>query len=213
MNVTGDLLVPGTPTVILNGHPGYGGTLDGAGSASPSGQTITLGGNATVNHIIRRIDPIVMPAVGAPPAPQGTHDVVLNGNAGQVVVPPGTYGTLSAAANSGFVLGGPGATTPAVYNLQQLLVDGNARIDIVGPVVITVANGVNFNGSAGAQAHPGWLSLSVYSGGLTLNGTFYGYVVAPAGTVEIDGNSALHGGVMADSLIVNGGGLLDLIPQ
>jgi hypothetical protein len=74
---------------------------------------------------------------------------------------------------------------------------------------------VNFNGSTGAEAHPEWLSLAVYSGGVTLNGptTFYGYVVAPTGAVVINGNSALHGGVIADSLTVNGGGLLDLIPQ
>jgi DNA/RNA endonuclease G (NUC1) len=213
VNVAGDLLVPGTPTVNLNGHPTYGGTLDGAGSAAPSGQTITLGGNATVNHIVRRIDPIVMPAVSAPPAPQGTHDVVLTGSAGQVAVPPGTYGTLSATANNGFILGVSGTTTPAVYNLQQLALSGNARIDIVGPVVITVANSVNLNGAAGAQSHPEWLSLSVYSGGVTLKGTFYGYVVAPTGAVEIDGNSALHGGVIADSLTINGEGLVDLISQ
>jgi rhamnogalacturonan endolyase len=159
MNVTGDLLVPGTPTVKLNGHPTYGGTLDGGGSASPSGQTITLNGNVTVNHIVRRVDPVVIPAVSAPPAPNGTRDVVLNspgqvpgnfstirnltlnGNAGQVAVPPGTYGNLTANANSGFVLGVPGATTPAVYNLQQLVVNGTARIDIAGPVVITVGMG------------------------------------------------------------------------
>jgi rhamnogalacturonan endolyase len=232
-NVSGDLLVPGTPTVKLNGNPMYGGTINGAGSASPSSQTITLNGNITLNHIVRRTDPIVMPAVSAPPAPTGTRNVVLNSpgqdpgsfstirnltlnsNAGQIAVPPGTYGNMSANTNSGFVLGVPGATTPAVYNLQQLVVNGNARIDVVGPVVITVANGVTFNGTAGAQAHPKWLSLSVYSGGVTLNGTvnFYGYVVAPTGSVVINSNSALHGGVTADSLTLNSGGLLDLISQ
>ncbi len=133
---------------------------------------------------------------------------------GPIAVPPGTYGNLSANTNSGFVLGVAGATTPAVYNLQQLVVNGNARIDIAGPVVITVANGVTFNGSAGTQANPKWLSLSVYSGGLTLNGTvnFYGYVVAPTGSVVINSNSALHGGVTVDSLTLNSGAVLDLIP-
>ena len=234
VNISGDLLVPGTPTVRLNGNPTYGGTIDGAGSVLPSGQTITLGGNATVNHVVRRIDPTVIPAVSAPPAPQGTRDVVLNspgqdpgsfstirnltlnGNVGQVAVPPGTYGNLLANANSGFVLGVPGATTPAVYNLQQFVVNGNARIDVVGHVVITVGSNVNVNGVIGAQAHPEWLSLAVSSGGVTLNGdiTFYGYVVAPAGAVVIDGGSALHGGVSADSLTLNaGGGVLDLIPR
>jgi hypothetical protein len=72
--------------------------------------------------------------------------------------------------------------------LQQLVVNGNTRIDVAGPVVITVANGVNFNGVAGTQAHPEWLSLAVHSGGVTLNGTitFYGYVAATAGAVVIN---------------------------
>jgi DNA/RNA endonuclease G (NUC1) len=231
-SVTGDLLVPGTPTVKVNGHPTYGGTIDGAGSASPSGQTITLSSNVTMNHVVRRTDPILMPAVSAPPAPTGTRDVVLNApgqdpgsfstirnltlnsGVGQVVVPPGTYGNFSANANSGFTLGVPGATTPAVYNLQQLVVNGGARIDIVGPVVITIASGVNFSGTVGTQAHPEWLTLAIYSGGVTLNGiSVYGYVVVPAGAVNINGNSALHGGMNADSLTVNSSGLLDLIPR
>jgi DNA/RNA endonuclease G (NUC1) len=234
VKVAGDLLVPGTPTVKLNGNPSYGGTIDGTGSASPSSQTITLNGSVTLNHVVRRTDPSTMAAVSAPPAPTGTRDVVLNsagqdpgsfstirnltlnGNLGQVVVPPGTYGNLSANANSGFTLGVAGATTPAVYNLQQLVLNGNARIDIAGPVILTVANGLNFNGAVGVQAHPEWLSLAVSSGGVTLNGNiaFYGYVAAPAGSVIVNGNSALHGGVTADSLTVNGNGaLLDLIPQ
>ena len=44
--VSGDLLVPGTPTIRLNGHPAYGGTLDGGGSASPSNYTVTINGRA-----------------------------------------------------------------------------------------------------------------------------------------------------------------------
>jgi hypothetical protein len=36
-------------------------------------------------------------------------------------------------------------------------------------------------------------------------------VLVPAGSVVVNSNSALHGGVTADSLTLNGG-LLDLIP-
>src|SRR5262249_32530178 len=35
-SVTGDLLVPGTPQVMVNGSPSYSGTVDGAGSATPA---------------------------------------------------------------------------------------------------------------------------------------------------------------------------------
>jgi len=46
--VSGDLLVPGTPTIQQNGHPTYGGTIDNTGSASPSNYTITLNSNAVL---------------------------------------------------------------------------------------------------------------------------------------------------------------------
>ncbi|MEJ1971876.1 MAG: hypothetical protein WDM96_05120 [Lacunisphaera sp.] len=35
--IFGDLLVPGTPAVRVNGNPVLGGTHDGAGSATPAG--------------------------------------------------------------------------------------------------------------------------------------------------------------------------------
>ena len=65
------------------------------------------------------------------------------------------------------------------------------------------------NGSAGDAGQPAWLLVNIYSGGFTLNGhaTFNGFVVAPAGTVIV--NSTLNGGVAADRLIVNGGGMVN----
>ena len=226
--ISGDLLVPGTPTVLLNGHPNYGSTLDGAGSASPSHYTVTLNGNATLRHVIRRTEPIPLPAVSPPPAPAGTRDVALNnanqsvgdfatlrnltlnGNAGTVAVPPGTYGTFIANGNGGFVLGVAGATDPAVYNLQGLTLNGQARVQIVGPVILTLAGGVTINGAVGVTAHPEWLALQIASGGLTLNGgaTLHGDVTAPGGTVIINGSSALYGEVAADRLTINGNGVL-----
>src|SRR5262249_3654137 len=103
------------------------------------------------------------------------RNLTLNSGGGQVVVPPGTYGNLSANANSGFTLGVPGATTPAVYNLHQLVVNGGARIEIAGPVIITLASGANFSETVGAQANAALISLGGSSGGVTLNGvSFYG---------------------------------------
>ena len=51
--------------------------------------------------------------------------------------------------------------------------------------------------------------LNISSGGFILNGhaTFNGFVVAPSGTVII--NSTLNGGVVADRLIINGGGVVN----
>lgn len=227
--VSGDILVPGTPTVRLNGHPTFAGTQDGTGSATPSNYQVTLNGNAVLRHLVRRTDPIAMPVVAAPAAPTGTRNVslnsasdsagdfatirnlTLNGNAGTRTVPAGTYGAITVNGNSGLVLGIAGSTTPAVYQLQGLTLNGNAQIQIAGPVVIVLGSGVSLNGDVGAAAHPEWLTLNVASGGVTLNGnvTFNGSVVAPNGTVVINGNTTLNGSVVADRLTLNGNSVLN----
>src|SRR6185312_638460 len=76
----------------------------------------------------------------------------------------------SSGGNSGFVLGLAGAAEPAIYNLQSLNVNGNSTFTVVGPVLITMANGGSLNGSMGSAGHPEWLNLDIASGGLTLNG-------------------------------------------
>ena len=227
--VTGNLFVPGTPTVRLNGSPTYGGTQDGTGSATPTNHAITLNGGASLGHVVRRTDAIALPAVAAPSQPGGTRSVslnnssqaagdfgtlknlTLNGNVGPIAVPPGTYGNFT-ANSGGFLLGTAGATTPKVYHFQSLTLNGNSRLDVVGPVIVTLANGMSANGSMGTSANPVWLTLNVASGGLTLNGnvSVHGHVVAPSGTVIINGGSQLVGGLIADRLTINGNGLLKL---
>jgi len=226
--VSGDLMVPGTPIVVQNGRPVYGGTLDGTGLAAPTDYSIILNGNATLLHVIRRTNPLTMPAVNSPATPAGTRSVTinssgqsagdfstlknltLNGNAGTYTVPPGAYGTFIANGNSGFALGVAGATTPAEYDFQNLTLNGNTAFTILGPIVITIANGLTVNANMGSADHPEWLTLFVYSGGLTLNGnvTFNGSVVAPNGTVTINGNSTINGQSTSDHLTINGGGAL-----
>jgi endo-1,4-beta-xylanase len=225
--VTGDLLVPGTPTVRLNGNPAYGGTLEGGGSATPSSYAVALNGGASLRHVVRRTDGVAYPSVGAPAAPTGTRNVVLNspgqdpgdfatlrnltlnGNVGRVAVPAGVYGSFTANGDSGFVLGVAGAIEAAVYELQSLTLNGGSRLEVVGPVVLKVGSGVTLNGPVGAGGNPEWLALGISSGGLTLNGgaSFNGLVVAPSGTVMVNGT--LNGRVVADRLTVNGGGRLN----
>jgi len=132
-------------------------------------------------------------------------------------MPAGTYGTVIVNGNSTLVLGVAGATTPSVYNLQGLTINGNGALQVVGPVAINCANTVTANGNIGINAHPEWLTVNVSGGGVTLNGNvaFYGSVVAPTaskGQVVINGNSELYGTVIADSLVINGNGLLDESP-
>lgn len=226
--VSGDLLMPGVPNVRLNGKPVYGGTVDRDGAGNPTDHSVTLNGQAVLRHVVRRVDALAMPVVPVPPAPTGLRDVTLNaagqdagdfatirnltlnGNAGAVAVPAGTYGALTASGGTRLVLGTAGATEPEVYNLQQLTLNGSGSLELAGPVIVNLANGLTLGGSAGAAANPEWLDLSIAAGGLTLNGqaTFHGFVTAPNGTVAINGNATLNGGVVADRLVINGNGLL-----
>jgi predicted extracellular nuclease len=227
-SITGDLLVPGTPTIRKNGNPAYAGTIDGTGAASPASATITLNGGASLQHVVRRTPAQTIAPVPVPPAPTGTRnvsintagqspgdfatirDLTLNGNAGQLVLPAGTYGTLTANGSSSFVLGIAGATTPAIYNLRGLTLNGTSRLVIAGPVIINLANGTALNGSVGTTGYPEWVQLNIAAGGLTLNGNvaFAGFVTAPNGTITINGSSVLTGRIIADRLVVNGSGVL-----
>ncbi|HVU23218.1 MAG TPA: Ig-like domain-containing protein [Opitutus sp.] len=229
--VTGDLFVPGTPAIRLNGKPLLGGTVTGIGAATPSNFTVTLNGNSRLGRLRTRTDPLELPVASAPPPASGNRNVsinhggqsagdfatlrnlTLNGNVGQFPVPPGTYGDFTANGNSGFTLGVAGANQPTVYAFQHLTLNGNAVLDVASPVVVTIAQGLSINGRIGAESHPDWLMLRVAAGGVTLNGnvTVAGFINAPTGTVTINGNSRLVGGVVSDRLVLNGNAVLQLV--
>lgn len=223
--VTGDLLVPGTPLVRVNGQPSYGGTVDYAGAAAPSAHTVTLNGGAALRHVARRTDAAPLPVVAPPAAPAGTRDVVLNapgqspgdfatvrnltlnGGAGTVAVPPGAYGAFTVNGSAVLVLGVAGGAEPSVYDLSALTLNGGAALRVAGPVVLTVGSNVTVNGAAGDAADPSRLALRVASGGLTVNGgASVSAGVTASGAVSVNG--ALRGRVAAERLTVNGGGTL-----
>ena len=226
--LAGDLLVPGTPTLQINGSPAFAGDIAGAGSASPTGYKVTLNGNVSLGYLRTRTVPVVLPTVPPPPAPVGSRSVTisaagqsignpatlrnltLNGNVGQVAVPPGTYGNFVANSGSGFTLGTVGVSTPVVYHFQNLTLNGDTRVEVVGPIILTLANGFMGNGLLGTTDRSSWLQLQLASCGFTLNGgcTVHGSVEAPAGTVIVNGNSCLIGSVKSDRLTINGNGCI-----
>jgi cytoskeletal protein CcmA (bactofilin family) len=227
--ITGDLLAPGMPEIRLNGQPTFDGALDGSGSLDPSHHAITLNGAAALRHAVRRIDPLALGAVVAPPQPTGTRSVTINqpgesagdfatvrnltldSNVGLVSVPPGAYGSLSANGGSGFILGEAGAG-PSIYNLQNLTLNGGSRIEVIGPVILVLNRGLSVNSNVTFSNHPvEWLTLEIASGGLTLNGDALlpATVIAPSGAVTLNGNATLRGAVKADRLIVNGNATLE----
>ena len=225
--VSGDIMLPGTPSIRLNGNPTLAGTVDGLGAATPSNYTVTLNGNALVRYLVRRTDPIAMPVVTAPAAPTGSrnvsinhasdsvgdwatvHSLTLNSNVGAIAMPPGAYGDVNLNGGSGLILGVANATEPAVYDLQRLTLNGQATVQIVGPVVLRLANDLNVNGQVGITGQS--LTIALYRSNVVLNGNAVvnAEILAPVGTVVINGQAVLHGRVSADRLTINGDGLLD----
>lgn len=230
--LTGDLLVPGTPTVSLADSALLVATLDGPGDAAPSGHAVALSGNALTRYVVRRVDPLPMPVVAAPPTPTGTRSVTLSnpsqspgdfttlrnltmtGTATPVALPAGTYGNFT-INNGTLILGAAGATEPSVYNFQLLsvntLLTGSGRIQLAGPVRITVAGNVMLFGPVGHADHSDWLELRSANGGISSNGQapIHGLLVAPSGLVNLQGASRVVGKVRADRLTVGSSALLE----
>lgn len=67
--VRGDLLVPGRPSVQVNGQATSLGTVDSTGSGSPTTHRVRLTGNASLGRVVRRVDAVAMPAATAPTSP------------------------------------------------------------------------------------------------------------------------------------------------
>ena len=207
--ISNDLLVPGTPSLQTSGNAKVAGTINAGGVATPTNYQITMSGNTVLRHLVRQINPLTMPAVAAPPS--SNQNVTLNGNAPPTALAPGNYGSVIVNGNTTLILGEAGATTASVYNIQNLTVNGNGVLQVVGPVNVIVANGPSLNGNAGASANPQWLVLFVANAGVTLNGnvTFHGSIIAPKGQVIINSNSTVNGTIISDSLLLNGGAVND----
>lgn len=231
-SISGDLFVPGTPNVVLNNNPDYGGTVDGSGSLSPTNYVVSINGGTTLGHVVRRTDPVPLPIVNAPQPPTGTRTVTLNNsnqnigdwvtvrnltvnsNLGQIAVPAGAYGDFSAKSGSGFTLGVPGAQVPSIYSFQSLTLNGGAQLQVVGPILLIIGNGLSVNGGVvGDDGNPSWLTLQIYAGSLTLNNAanVFGYVTVANGTLTINGNCVVTGGAAVDRLTINYQGRLQLI--
>ncbi len=230
VRLNGRLALPGTPILRLQGKAGYGNLATGAGAASPTGHTLTLSGNAWVQTLVQRVDPIALPAAPVVQPSAGTRSVVLNqpgaslgdpatlrnltlnGQAGDVSVPPGFYGQFIANGGAAFVLGAGGAQGPrSVYHLSGLILNGNAELRLAGPVTLVLGSTLVLNGSVGTPAQAGWLRLEFAEGaGLIANGNArcVAEVHAPGGTVTFNGNAEFTGSLAARRLVVQGNPVL-----
>jgi fibronectin type 3 domain-containing protein len=230
--VSDHLLVPGTPDVRLNGHPLYGGAIEASGDDAPTNYLVTLNANAALGRLVRRVNAIAWPNVPPPTPPSGTRNVVLNhptdvagdfstvrdltlnGDAGTLALPPGSYRNIIVNNANTLALGIAGSTQPAVYELQSLKLNGNSHLIVAGPVVLRLASGLVLNASVGDAAQTGSLTVELSAGDVTLNNhaVLYARVVAPAGSVILNGSSQLVGTVICDRLTLNGDSMLDQAP-
>lgn len=223
--LTGDLLVPGTPTIQVNGSAHSGGTVDGSGSATPSSYSVTLNDSSSVRTVVRRTDAIALPAVSPSSPPIGTRTVMLNAPGqdpgdfatvrnlllasgfGPLALPGGTYGDVIANARSTLILGVAGSTVPTVYNFQTLTLNSSAVLQIAGPVIVTLNIKIAMSAGVtlGSPDHPGWLRLRFVGGDfpLSANATAYAMIEAPLGTISVGTNSRLVGGAASDRLTLS----------
>jgi hypothetical protein len=221
--ISGHLLVPGTPAILLQGTPIFGTTLQGPGATAPSDYTITLAGSAALRAVVLGIDSFTPTLPPAPPTPAGTvdllvtsprpqvadfsvvRDIHLVGNVGDVAVPPGTYGKISAVGRADLVIGVAGATTPSLYQVQSIELAGESRLVLAGPVLLRVDHKVEFQGAVGAPAQPELLRIELHRGEAILEGRSVvgGHILAPAAKVILRAGAELHGRVIAHELEIH----------
>ena len=229
LTIDGSLILPGTPDIRLNGGASSPAILNGGGSAQPSGYRVTINGGVSLGAITRMVDATALPVAITPAAGTGTRSVHINQpgdspgsfatirtltvNAQGAVanLPPGRYERITLNGGSTLNLQAGTSAAPAIYEIQQIDVNGGSRISVVGPAAVRVKNSLNLNGYVGASAHPEWLEMSLSGGSLTLNSqsAFHGKAVVPAGALTVNGNSLLHGQAFTDRLTLNGGGVIE----
>lgn len=228
VSLTGDLLAPGTPVIQVKDKVTWLGVQPGTGSTVPAGYSIRLDGNLSLRFLRTRTNPVVIPDVPPPPAASGTRsvtlsqsgqspgnwatlrDLSLSGKAGHVAVPPGAYRNFSASSSTGFILGVAGSAQPVTYSFQSLRFSGQAKLQVVGPVILHLGEGLTATGTSGVATHPDWLQIRVAAGGVTVTGQaiIHGAILAPLGEVKISGQGELNGTAQCDRFTLTGGGIV-----
>ncbi|MEA2203723.1 MAG: hypothetical protein QOE77_499 [Blastocatellia bacterium] len=225
--ITGDLYLPGSPAIQLNGGATHGGIVSDEGDAIPNYPLTISGGVNLPGKIHTHADPVPLPLdfPASVPVPTGTRNLSirsqsdiatigdwqtvrdLNVKAARLTleVPPGNYGTFTANGNSRLNF------SAGTYNFANTLnLDGSASVQTTGRVDINVAQNLIINSGAivpGSYTSPGDVHLNVLGASLEINGSsqLAGLIKAYNGRVTINGNAAVRGQVIADSFTLNGG--------
>ncbi|MEO6475135.1 MAG: Ig-like domain-containing protein [Luteolibacter sp.] len=230
LTIDGKLILSGTPDIRVNGGAVSPVIQNRTGSALPAGYRVTINNSVIFGSGIRqKVDPEILPAAVAPAVGSGTRLVhinqladspgnfatirtlTINAQGGNVNLPPGRYERITLNGASTLNLQAGTTSAPALFEIQQIDVNGGSHVIVQGPVTLRLKNSLNLNGYLGASAHPEWLDMSISNGSLTLNSqsAFHGKAVVPAGTLTVNGNSLLHGLAFTDRLTLNGNGIIE----
>jgi hypothetical protein len=135
--ITGDLRVPGRPTVKVAGAAGYGALVDLLTQPVTASPVIALEGGAQAQRIVRGATPIALAQVVLVRPVAGSRsvalmratdsagdfatvkDLTIGAGAGSRAIPPGAYGDLSLEGKAVVVLGIAGAAAPSFTNLNS----------------------------------------------------------------------------------------------
>ncbi|HKR11221.1 MAG TPA: PKD domain-containing protein [Pyrinomonadaceae bacterium] len=225
--ITSDVFLPGAPSVQVNNGAQHGGIVSDGGANTPDNYTLTLANNANLaGRVHTHADPIDLPTVATsvPPAAgtrtvsvnsqsqvasignwQTVRDLNVNGSHITVEMPPGNYGTLTVNGNSQVNL------SAGTYNFANTFnLDGSARLQATGAVVINVAKDLKINSGAltlGSYTAPADVRLNVLGSQLLVNGSSQvsALISAYNGHAKFNGNSQVRGRVIADTVTMNGG--------
>lgn len=228
--ITSDVYLPGDPAVQVNNGAQHGGIVSDGGANTPDNYTVTLANNANLaGRIHTHSDPIDLPAVAAsvPPAAgtrtvsvnsqsqvasignwQTVRDLNVNGSHLTVDMPPGNYGTLTVNGNSQVNL------SAGTYNFANTFnLDGSARVQAKGAVVLNVAKDLKINSGAltlGSYTAPADVRLNVLGSQLLVNGSSQvsALISVYNGHAKFNGASQVRGRVIADAVTVNGGKII-----
>jgi len=204
-NLDGSQVIPATDTRQI---------VDLAGSTSPSNYTFRFNANSYLaGKVYRRADPPSIPTVTIPTGLTNMGSIDLKRNDPVATLLPGKYTSVSMGDSGNVVrLGIAGSTEPSVYLIENLNLN-KGRVEILGPVVLTVPSGFTVGAAVfGNVSDPGLLQINVVAGGATVNsgGTLHARLVAPSSTVTINGN--FSGSLIAKELKVNSNGVTFTLP-
>lgn len=183
--------------------------VDLTGSTSPSNYRLNIDGSAYIEgKIFRRATAPPLPSVTVPTGLTNFGSV-----SGSRTLPPGEYTSVTANGSDVINIGDPNATTPQQYIFDALNLNSGARINVLGPVIVTMTTNPSISGIFGNSAHPEYLQLNVSVGGnfnMNSSAALYAKLVAPYSNVTL--NNIFVGSVVANSLTVNGNGISFTLP-